>query len=96
MPDNDCQFLTRWEIEGTCGEVADVLGDPPGLPRWWFHIDQPTRPKSSNGPGRAVQTDSEKVAQRGRVGRAPRDPALRIESFKVANQQQTGTSHLCQ
>src|SRR5207245_9459479 len=23
--------LTRWRVEGTCGEVADVLGDAPAL-----------------------------------------------------------------
>ena len=29
------QFLSRWRVEGTCGEVADVLGDPLALPVWW-------------------------------------------------------------
>ncbi len=33
--DNHYQFLSRWRVEGTCGEVADVLGDPLGLPHWW-------------------------------------------------------------
>jgi hypothetical protein len=28
-------FITHWRVEGTCGEVADVLGDPLALPRWW-------------------------------------------------------------
>lgn len=28
-------FITRWRVEGTCGEVADVLSDPLELPRWW-------------------------------------------------------------
>ena len=32
---NQYAFLTRWRVEGTCGEVADVLGDPLELPRWW-------------------------------------------------------------
>lgn len=35
MPDNAYHFVSRWRVEGTCGEVADVLGDPLALPRWW-------------------------------------------------------------
>jgi len=35
MPDNAYHFISRWRVEGTCGEVADVLGDPLALPRWW-------------------------------------------------------------
>jgi len=32
---NDYHFVTRWTVQGTCGEVSDVLGDPLDLPRWW-------------------------------------------------------------
>ena len=32
---NSYHFITEWRVEGTCGEVADVLGDPVALPRWW-------------------------------------------------------------
>jgi hypothetical protein len=32
---NQYQFVSRWRVEGTCGEVADVLGDLPALARWW-------------------------------------------------------------
>jgi hypothetical protein len=28
-------FITNWKIPGTAGEVAEVLGDPLALPRWW-------------------------------------------------------------
>src|SRR5712691_10231546 len=28
-------FITHWKIKGTPAEVADVLGDPLGLARWW-------------------------------------------------------------
>ena len=28
-------FVTNWKIPGTAREVADVLGDPTGLARWW-------------------------------------------------------------
>jgi hypothetical protein len=32
---NEYHFISRWRVEGTCGEVADVIGDPLALPRWW-------------------------------------------------------------
>ena len=28
---NQYHFISRWRVEGTCGEVADVLGDPLAL-----------------------------------------------------------------
>jgi hypothetical protein len=28
-------FITNWQINGTAREVAEVLGDPLGLARWW-------------------------------------------------------------
>jgi hypothetical protein len=28
-------FITNWKIDGTAHEVAEVLGDPVGLKRWW-------------------------------------------------------------
>jgi hypothetical protein len=28
-------FITNWKIHGTAHEVAEVLGDPIGLTRWW-------------------------------------------------------------
>jgi hypothetical protein len=28
-------FITNWRISGTAEEVAEVLGDPLALPRWW-------------------------------------------------------------
>lgn len=38
MTDEDANayhFITSWRIAGTCGEVADILGDPLALSRWW-------------------------------------------------------------
>jgi hypothetical protein len=29
---NDYEFITRWRVEGTCGEVADILKEPLALP----------------------------------------------------------------
>ncbi len=31
----DYHFTTRWRVQGTAGEVADVLRDPLDLVRWW-------------------------------------------------------------
>jgi hypothetical protein len=28
-------FITNWTIPGTAEEVAEVLGDPLALSRWW-------------------------------------------------------------
>jgi hypothetical protein len=55
---NTYPFLSRWRVEGTCGEVADVLGDPLGLPRWWpsVHLDvKELEPADSRGVGRRVR-----------------------------------------
>jgi len=52
------QFLTRWRVEGTCGEVADVLGDPRTLPRWWPSVYlevEEVRPPDAQGLGRRVR-----------------------------------------
>ena len=32
---NQYHFVTTWRLEGTAGEVADVLRDPLDLVRWW-------------------------------------------------------------
>jgi hypothetical protein len=32
---NQYHFITIWRLTGTADEVADVLGDPMDLPRWW-------------------------------------------------------------
>ena len=55
---NQYAFLTHWRVEGTCGEVADVLGDPLELPRWWpsvyLRVDELSPPDAS-GLGRRVR-----------------------------------------
>src|SRR3954469_11227011 len=55
---NEYQFVTRWRVEGTCGEVADVLGDPLALVRWWasVYLDVwEVRPGDARGVGRRVK-----------------------------------------
>lgn len=58
MPDNSYRFVTRWRVEGTCGEVADVLGDPLALTRWWpavyLNVTE-LRPPDARGLGRRVR-----------------------------------------
>jgi hypothetical protein len=41
---NEYHFVTTWRVEGTAGEVADVLRDPLDLVRWWpavyLHVEE--------------------------------------------------------
>ncbi len=51
---NQYQFLSRWRVEGTCGEVADILGDPLALSRWWPSVYlgvEELRPADARGLG---------------------------------------------
>jgi hypothetical protein len=54
---NQYEFVTRWRVEGTCGEVADILGDPLDLPRWWpsvyLQVDELREPDAKGLGGRA-------------------------------------------
>ncbi len=55
---NSYHFITEWQVEGTCGEVADVLGDPVDLPRWWpaVYLDvEELEPPKPSGEGRRVR-----------------------------------------
>jgi len=55
---NSYHFVTEWRVEGTCGEVADVLGDPVGLARWWpsvyLNVEE-IEPPQPSGAGRRVR-----------------------------------------
>jgi hypothetical protein len=58
MAANEYRFVTNWRVEGTCGEAADVLGDPLGLARWWpsvYLAVEEIRPPDSRGIGRRVR-----------------------------------------
>src|SRR3954470_9665362 len=55
---NAYQFLSEWRVEGTCREVADIIGDPLALPRWWpsVYLDVEERaPADERGLGRRVR-----------------------------------------
>jgi hypothetical protein len=55
---NEYHFITEWRVEGTCGEVADILADPSDLPRWWpavyLEVDE-LAPPDARGVGRRVR-----------------------------------------
>jgi hypothetical protein len=58
MADNQYHFVTRWRVRGTCGEVADVLNEPLGLPRWWPSVYlrvEEIAPADARGLGRRVR-----------------------------------------
>lgn len=51
-------LVTRWRVAGTCGEVADVLGDPLDLVRWWPSVYlsvQELEPPGADGIGRRLR-----------------------------------------
>ncbi|HEV2985703.1 MAG TPA: SRPBCC family protein [Vicinamibacterales bacterium] len=58
MSPNEYRFLSSWRVDGTCGEVADALGDPLGLARWWpsVYLDvEELQPPDARGLGRRVR-----------------------------------------
>src|SRR5262252_8549670 len=62
MPDsrtNDYHFVTRWNVQASCEEVSDVLGDPLDLPRWWpsvyLKVEELRPPTGPGGVGRRVR-----------------------------------------
>jgi len=58
MSENEYHFISRWRVEGTCGEVADIIGDALALPRWWpsvyLRVDELV-PPDARGVGRRVR-----------------------------------------
>jgi len=57
VPSSDYYFISRWRVEGTCAEVADIIGDAESLPRWWpsVYLDvQVLEPGGEHGVGKLV------------------------------------------
>lgn len=58
MTASEYHFTTVWRVEGTSGEVADVLSDPMSLPRWWpsvYLAAEELAPGDARGLGRRVR-----------------------------------------
>lgn len=54
---SDYHFVTRWRVEGSIEEVADVLRDAEGLARWWPSVYLEVRvlePGDAEGVGKVV------------------------------------------
>jgi hypothetical protein len=59
MASNQYHFITHWRVEGTCGEVADIIGDAQSLSSWWPSVYLKVvelEPPDSRGIGRRVGT----------------------------------------
>lgn len=58
MDSNDYHFVTTWRVQGTSGEVADILRDPLDLVRWWpavyLEAEETVRP-DTRGRGQRVR-----------------------------------------
>ena len=48
---HDYHFVTNWRVEASCGEVADILGNPVELPRWWPSVYLAVEELAPPGPG---------------------------------------------
>ena len=54
---HDYHFLTHWTVRSSVQEVSDILGDAPGLARWWPSVYlgvQIVEPGEANGLHRRV------------------------------------------
>jgi hypothetical protein len=57
MAANDYHFVTVWRIPATPEEISEVLGDAPGLARWWPSVYLSVRqlePGDERGVGKVV------------------------------------------
>ena len=77
---NQYAFVTPWRVEATCGEVADVLGDPLDLPRWWpavyLQVEE-LRPPDPDGLGRIVRLHTNEANHRWAMGQG--EQSLKLE-----------------
>ena len=57
MTSNEYHFITKWRVEGTIEEVADVLSEAEALPRWWpsvYLAVEVLNPGDKDGIGKTV------------------------------------------
>lgn len=52
MASNEYHFVTHWRVQATIEEVAEILGAPLDLPRWWpdVYLDVQQVPPSDDNP----------------------------------------------
>jgi hypothetical protein len=58
MASNEYHFITTWTIHATAEEISAVLGDAPGLARWWPSVYlrvRQTEPGDAVGVGKRVE-----------------------------------------
>ena len=58
MASNEYHFITRWRLNGTINEVADILQDAEALPKWWpsVYLDvKVLEPGDDKGVGKLVE-----------------------------------------
>ena len=57
MTSNEYHFVTTWTVHATAEEISAVLGDAPGLARWWpsvYLAVRETEPGDAVGIGKCV------------------------------------------
>jgi len=57
MASNEYHFVTRWRLEGAIEEIAEIIGDGPGLTRWWPSVYLKVRevePGDARGLGKVI------------------------------------------
>jgi len=58
MPDNDYHFVDRWRVEADVKEVAEIIEDARGLPRWWgsvyFEVKELEPGAGNHGTGKLI------------------------------------------
>jgi polyketide cyclase/dehydrase/lipid transport protein len=58
VSNNDYHFISKWRVEGSVSEVADILKDATDLPRWWpsVYLDvKQIGPGDQDGVGKVVE-----------------------------------------
>ena len=57
MASNDYHFMTHWRVESSLEEIYEIIGDGPGLVRWWpsvyLEVEQ-IQPGDERGVGRVI------------------------------------------
>ena len=95
---NQYQFVSRWRVEGTCGEVADVLGDPLAL-RALVAVGLPRRRGAAAArrarPRPARAAAHQRLAARTRCAGSSRSSSRAIRTASRSSRAATSTAAAC-